>query len=271
MKTFHCDVCGNLVFFENTHCVNCHHALGFIPALLELSALVPETEGGERVVAPAASGHLFRHCGNRDTPAACNWLVPAAETGTFCAACRLDEIIPDLSIAENSEHWHQLEAAKRRLIYTLLKLHLPFAGTAHGKPPLRFRFLGDPPGGPAILTGHEHGTITVNVAEADDLIREQRRASLHEPFRTLLGHFRHEAAHYYWEVLVEGTAWLEPFRTLFGDERADYGEALRRHHAHGPDAGWEKHWVSAYASSHPWEDWAETCAHYLHIIDTIET
>jgi len=29
--------------------------------------------------------------------------------------------------------------------------------------------------------------------------------------------------------------------------------------------------VSAYASAHPWEDWAETWAHYLHMIDTLET
>ncbi|HYP18035.1 MAG TPA: putative zinc-binding metallopeptidase, partial [Opitutus sp.] len=136
---------------------------------------------------------------------------------------------------------------------------------------LRFRFMGDAADGTAVLTGHADGVITINLAEADDDVREQRRVSLHEPFRTLLGHFRHEVAHYYWDRLVARTAWIVRFRELFGDERADYGEALQRHYRDGPPAEWATRHVSAYASMHAWEDWAETAAHYFHIIDTIET
>jgi hypothetical protein len=36
-------------------------------------------------------------------------------------------------------------------------------------------------------------------------------------------------------------------------------------------ANWQKSFISKYATSHPWEDWAETWAHYLHIMDMLET
>lgn len=58
---------------------------------------------------------------------------------------------------------------------------------------------------------------------------------------------------------------------LFGDERADYGQALQRHYDQGPPADWQSRFVTAYAAMHPWEDFAETWAHYLHIVDTLET
>jgi len=272
MKTFNCDACGSLVFFENTHCLQCNHPLGFLPEFLELSALESGTDGTARALAPVAGNRHFRLCANRDGPAACNWMVPATVTDPFCAACRLNAVIPDLSVPENAGRWQRLEFAKRRLLYTLLKLQLPLVGAADATPgALRFRFLGDSPGEPPILTGYQAGIITMNIAEADDAVREQRRVSLHEPLRTLLGHFRHEVAHYYWEQLIAGTRWLDPFRTLFGDERADYAAALQRHYANGPDAGWNARGVTAYASSHPWEDWSVTWAHYFHIVDTIET
>ena len=162
--------------------------------------------------------------------------------------------------------------AKRRVIYTILRLKLPVDGVpAEQRPALRFKFVGDAPGQPPPLTGHDNGLITVHIAEADDVERERRRVNLHEPYRTLLGHFRHETAHYYWDRLIANSKWLQRFRQLFGDETSDYGTALKTYYAQGPAADWQNRFVSAYASAHPWEDWAETWAHYLHIIDMVET
>jgi hypothetical protein len=122
-----------------------------------------------------------------------------------------------------------------------------------------------------VLTGHHRGLITLNIEEADDAKREQVRTALREPHRTLLGHLRHEVGHYYWDRLIAGTPWVEPFRKRFGDERADYVEALKRNYKLGPAEDWSQRCVSAYASMHPWEDWAETWAHYLHMLDTLDT
>jgi hypothetical protein len=136
-----------------------------------------------------------------------------------------------------------------------------------------FAFLADPgePGAAPVLTGHANGVITIHVAEAADVEREQRRQQLHEPSRTLLGDVRHESGHYYWERLLREHPRLEAFRVLFGDERVDYGQALTQHYHHGAPADWPERCVSAYASAHPWEDWAETWAHYLHMTDALET
>jgi hypothetical protein len=183
--------------------------------------------------------------------------------------------VPDLSSEQNVSRWRNLEVAKRRLFYTLLKLGLPPTLRPEDPQGLAFDFLADPaensPDGPSILTGHDNGLITINIAEADDAEREKRRHSMGEPYRTLLGHFRHEIGHYYWNVLVRNDPSLERFRQIFGDERQDYGEALKAHYTHGPKENWQEEYVSAYAASHPWEDFAETWAHYLHIVDTLET
>ena len=128
-----------------------------------------------------------------------------------------------------------------------------------------------PPGAPSILTGHDNGVITINVAEADDAERERRRLQMHEPYRTLLGHFRHEVGHYYWDRLIKDSPRLEAFRAVFGDERKDYAQALQEYYQQGPPANWQQQFISIYASSHPWEDWAETWANYLHMTDTLET
>lgn len=272
MKPFHCDHCGALVFFENVACVQCGHALGFVPAALDLSALDPTDNGLWRPLAPGAAEGLYRNCANGAQHGVCNWLVPAESGDTFCASCRLNRTIPDLAAPENKPRWHRLETAKRRLLYTLLDLGVPLDGPDGSRETgLRFDFLGDSAGGPPVVTGHAGGLITVNILEADDAEREKRRAHLREPYRTLLGHFRHEAAHYCWERLVAGTPHLEPFRALFGDETADYAAALARHYERGPADDWQGRFVSAYAGAHPWEDWAETCAHYFHMIDTLET
>jgi hypothetical protein len=121
------------------------------------------------------------------------------------------------------------------------------------------------------MTGHANGLITINLAEADDSERERQRRQMGEPYRTLLGHFRHEIAHYYWDRLVANTPAIGEFRDIFGDEQQDYGEALQRHYAGGPPGNWPENFVSAYASMHPWEDFAETWAHYFHMVDTLET
>jgi hypothetical protein len=182
-------------------------------------------------------------------------------------------VIPDLTVDENGVLWGKLEAAKRRLVSSLIALHLPVASrvdqdTERG---LAFDFLLSPPDGPRVLTGHAAGIITINAEEADDSAREKIREQLHEPYRTLLGHLRHEVGHYYWDRLIAGSNSLEDFRKLFGDEQQDYSAALQRNYQEGPVPGWEQQFVSAYASVHPWEDWAETWAHYLHMIDTLDT
>jgi hypothetical protein len=272
MKTYQCDGCGNLIFFENVICVNCSHPLGFIPGELRLCALEPAGNETWRPLASAVRGQLYRKCANEQQHQICNWMVTAEDKNQFCVSCQLTEIIPDLTVAGNKERWHRLEMAKRRVVFTLLRLGLPMEGAGDEKrPPLRFRFLGDVAGGKPMFTGHENGLITINIAEADDDERERRRVSLHEPYRTLLGHLRHEVSHYYWDRLIANSPWLSRFRALFGDENRDYGADLQAYYQQGPSADWQSKYVSAYASSHPWEDWAETCAHYFHIIDTVET
>lgn len=189
----------------------------------------------------------------------------------LCASCRLNDIIPDLTDAHNLARWEKLELAKRRCLYTFLKLGLPLQGEPNSsQTSLRFRFLQDKENAP-VLTGHQDGIITVNVAEADDDEREHRRLTFHEPYRTLVGHFRHESGHYYWDRLIANSPNLKGFRELFGDETVDYDAALKNYYQQGPAKDWQDRTVTAYASSHPWEDWAETWAHYLHIMDTLET
>jgi hypothetical protein len=276
VKVFHCDHCGHLLFFENINCVSCGRALAFVPELTHLLSLDLRPRDGQpnRWTSPL-SGHAFRLCENYTKHNVCNWALPEDDPNTLCRACRLTRTIPNLTRAGNDRLWYLLEVAKRRLVYTLLQLSLPLDAKVddptHG---LAFEFLEDPDPGtnaPPVMTGHSGGIITVNVAEADDAERVKRRIALNEPYRTLLGHFRHESGHFYWDRLVAGTDRLEAFRTLFGDERTDYQASLERHYREGAKASWQDDHVSAYASMHPWEDWAETWAHYLHMVDTLET
>ena len=276
MRVFHCDHCGLPIFFENTYCGRCGHALAYLPDV-KLVASLDRVDGSRDVwTSPAtpAAGRAYRLCANYTKYNVCNWTVPADDPNPLCASCRLTRVIPDLGRPGNEAAWARLETAKRRLIYSLIELRIPIRGRdedpAGG---LAFEFKGDPDTGPIVLTGHDNGLITVNIAEADDVERERRRVSMHEPYRTLLGHFRHEVGHYYWNLLVrDGPAErLEAFREQFGDERADYAKALEANYAGGPAPDWRERCVSAYASVHPWEDWAETWAHYLHMTDTLET
>jgi hypothetical protein len=274
MNVFHCDHCDALVFFENEHCVKCEHRLAYLPELDVVGSLDEEHGGLWSSPLPRSGGRKFRLCDNYVKHNVCNWAVPEEDPNPLCRSCRLTRVIPDLTQPGNKEAWYKLEAAKRRLVYTLLHLQVPLKSRVedpeHG---LAFEFLADPPtpGAKPILTGHADGVITLNLAEADDAEREKRRVKLHEPYRTLLGHLRHEVGHYYWDRLVLESAHLERFRELFGDERKDYAQALKDHYANGSPADWQERFVSAYAASHPWEDWAETWAHYLHMTDTLET
>jgi hypothetical protein len=273
MKVFHCDHCGHLLFFENTECVSCSHVLAYLPDLALVGSLDPAGEGTWQSPLPAAKGRLYTLCGNYTTHQVCNWAVAAADGDPLCLSCRLTRVIPDLTPPEHRLQWYKLEVAKRRLVFTLLRLGLPVRNRSEDPQcGLAFEFKADSaPGAPPVLTGHGDGVITVNVAEADDVERERRRKSVHEPYRTLLGHMRHESGHYYWDRLIKDSPVLETFRTLFGDERADYDAALKTHYATGAPADWQATYVSAYATAHPWEDWAETWAHYLHMVDTLET
>lgn len=270
MKAFHCDSCGNLLFFENFSCLSCSHVLGFLPDAIDLCALEPAEAPFYWPLAPAARSKRYRPCQNGTDHQACNWWIAEDDDNPLCRSCRLNLVIPDLSAPGSIDRWRKLESAKRRVIYTSLRLKLPMEGSGQNAG-LRFKFLADPPGGPPVLTGHAEGVITINIAEADDAERERRRLDLHEPFRTLMGHIRHEVAHFCWDRLIANGPHIEKFRELFGDEGEDYAAALQRHYQNGPPANWPEKYVSAYASVHPWEDWAETAAHYFHITDTLET
>ena len=242
--------------------------LDFLPKAV-VSAMEPD---GDLWRSLAASAERYRFCTNA-AYSACNWLISATSSETLCTACRHNRTIPDLTVNENMRRWRNLEFAKHRMFYSLLRLKLPMANRvddpAHG---LAFDFLGEAPavGLTHVLTGHEDGVITIDIAEADDDQREKLRQAMSESYRTLLGHFRHEIGHYFWGRLVRDGEQIQGFRELFGDERADYGQALHAHYASGPPADWQDRYISRYASAHPWEDFAETWSHYLHIVDTLE-
>jgi hypothetical protein len=267
MKVFHCDHCGQLLFFENVNCIRCGRALAFVPERGDLASLDPRPVDGSpnRWFSPAA-GRAFRLCANYTRYNVCNWALPVDDPNELCRACALTRTIPNLSRPGNDRLWYKLEVAKRRLVYTLDQLGLPLKGKSDGRTrDLEFEFLED------VTTGHAQGLISVNIGEADDAQRVKRKIELGEPYRTLVGHFRHESGHYYWDRLVDGTPRLESFRQVFGDERLDYQAALQKNYSEGAPPNWQDRYISAYAAMHPWEDWAETWAHYLHMIDTLET
>ena len=266
MRLFECTACQQPLYFEHTICESCGRRLGFLASSLSLVALDSKDDAYQ--IVGEAGGQRYRACANAEI-GRCNWLVRSDEAAAFCRACRHNRTIPDLSDPQNLASWRRIEIAKRRLIYSLLRLKLPLPDRqehAHG---LAFDFLA--PTTEVVLTGHLNGTITISLMEADDSAREKQRGFFGELYRTLLGHFRHEIAHFYWDQLVRDSPSIDEFRAIFGDERIDYVASLQRHHAEGPPPNWRETYISAYASSHPWEDFAETWAHLLHIIDTLDT
>lgn len=255
MKPMHCR-CGQVVYFYNNTCVRCSRMLAFDPAELDMRS---EAEVGSGLPA----------CSNRLTAVRCNWTPRTDSTNGYCLSCAMSHTIPSLSKPENHERWRKLELAKRRLVYDLLRLDLPVDPAN-----LRFEFKEDRRTNPdvseqQVYTGHAQGVITINAAEADEVFREEMRQSMNEPWRTLLGHMRHESGHYYFYLVVdEGN--LAEARELFGDETQDYDAALQDHYHTGPAPNWTETHISAYATSHPSEDWAECWAHYLHIRSVLE-
>jgi len=247
VRSFSCPKCGSLLFFENSLCLNCGSDVGFDRAAADFVLATPETRCDNALLAE------------------CNWVT---SDGGLCDCCDLTRTRPRDDDVDGIAAFARAEAAKRRLLYQLDDLHLPIAAT-EVRPALEFDLLSSTDG--PVTTGHVNGVITLDLAEGDDGHRETMRVRLDEPYRTLLGHFRHEVGHYYWMRLVEGGPAAPAFRVLFGDERLDYAEAMREHYAADPAPGWEDTHVSAYATSHPWEDWAETFAHYLHIRDALQT
>lgn len=286
MRIFRCDHCAQAVFFENVQCLHCQSTLAFLPDRMFVAAIKPAADGDGAIESgqpsqwqrktDAHDTRRYRLCHNHTAYQACNFAVPVDDPNPLCIACRQTRVLPDLSDAANLARWYRIEIAKRRLFYTLAQLGLvrteaPDDPQSHpGNGPV-FEFLADLPGASPVMTGHSAGVITLNVAEADDDERTRRRIALHEPYRTLLGHLRHEAGHYYWDRLVREQAREEDFKALFGDPALDYAQCLQRYYAEGPPADWALRHVSAYATSHPWEDWAETWAHYLHMVDLLET
>lgn len=265
--------CGRPVYFQNSLCLACKAPLGFNPETLQVRALDAADSTGLWKFNGDEDTALWKRCENFDSSAGCNWMVRASEEESLCRSCRLNQTIPDLDRPDNCEWWRKIENAKRRLVAQLLSLGLPVVSKVGEDPEhgVMFDFLRSPEKGPKVLTGHANGLITLNIEEADDSFREKTRHQMHEPYRTLLGHFRHEIGHYYWDRLVAGTAWLDKFRDLFGDEREDYQAALKKNYEVGPPPNWADQYISSYASVHPWEDWAESFAHYLHVVDSLDT
>ena len=271
MKLFRCQVCDNIIYFENRICGRCGHRLAYVPELEVMAALEPA--GGSFWTPLAGDSGPRLLCANADQDA-CNWLTVSERNDKLCLACRHNGTIPNISEPAHLMAWRDIELAKHRLFYSLLRWKLPLKTRAEDPSNgLGFEFLADPPqaSGPKVMTGHENGVATIALAEADSAEIEERRTELAEPYRSLLGHFRHEVGHHYWDVLVRDGGKLDQCRAVFGDDLQGYEAALKRHYERGPLPDWPDRFVSAYATSHPWEDFAETWAHYLHIIDTLET
>ncbi len=253
MRAFTCSNCGQLLFFDNSVCLGCSYAVGFVPETLKLDVADPTA----------------RRCANLSL-AGCNWLIADGDPNKLCVSCRLTRTRPNDNDRPAMAAFAVAERAKRQLLFQVLSLGLhvrnrsedPVTGLAFDLLSSRNR---------EVMTGHEDGLITLDLSESDAVHREFVRLQLGEPYRTVLGHLRHEIGHYFWPSFTAEPDALAEFRELFGDESISYEDALARHYQSGPPVDWPDNFVSAYATMHPWEDWAETFAHYLHIQAGLET
>ncbi len=265
LRDFICPNCGQHLAFENSVCLSCDSAVGFSPEDLAFLVITPD-DVHQGAVAPSE----YQLCANLHL-AQCNWLVRVEPFRALCASCRLTRTRPADHDTAALGAFAEAEQAKRRLMVELFELALPVVDRQQDPTyGLAFDLLSsaDEP----VSTGHRDGVITLDLAEGDDVYRERVRVQMAEPYRTLLGHFRHEIGHYYFYRLVTpAPPRLQEFTTLFGDPGIDYLSARERHYTEGPPTGWEQSYVSAYATMHPVEDWAETFAHYLHIRSTLDT
>ncbi len=266
MKIFQCTNCSNPIFFENVTCQKCGYWLGYIDETQRMHALQPNLTSWQ-----LTDGRVVSYCQNHGYNV-CNWLVPAHLDG-YCSACQLNHTIPNLQMNTALEKWRHFELAKHRLIFSLRRMRLPVVKKrVSADDGLWFYFVDKEVEGKEIKMGHINGEITILISEADSVKREEMRKDLQEPYRTMIGHLRHEIGHYYWDQLIlKNWDHLQKFRSIFGDEQLDYSQAINAHYNWGPSPQWQNQFISAYASSHPWEDWAETWAHYMHLMDTMET
>ncbi len=269
MNLYTCSNCKALLYFENNMCLNCQHLVGFCAETL--SIITFESNEQNQLVDISKKENIYKYCIN-SYHGTCNWVIPAAQGYPFCSACALNRTIPELSTVKNIDRWKRIEIAKHRLVYSILRFQLPLqakkSNNTHG---IAFDFLADEPLQARVLTGHDNGVITLNIEEADEAARVRNKLDLGEKYRTLLGHFRHEIGHYYWDVLIENKPVLQQFREIFGNEQKDYSQALQKYYQTGAPFDWTNRYISPYATAHPWEDWAETWAHYFHLMDTVET
>lgn len=282
MQNYQC-ACGNTVFYDNSQCVACGKDLGFCPTCRNIVSLLSDGSG-QYTCGNLNCGAALAKCQNYAEHNVCNRCVTADAAGSLCDCCRFNDTIPDLTVAGNWEKWRLLESAKRRLFYDLDELGLPYGKASDQvNPPLTFDFKADVIPGKnfwrsmgkgkveRVYTGHAAGRITINIKEADDVEREKLRVDFGEAHRTLIGHFRHEIGHYYWDQLVKGRR-EDECREVFGDhDSPTYAEALERYYKDGAPADWAQRHVSAYATMHPWEDFAETWATYLDMISGLDT
>ncbi|MDO9415779.1 zinc-binding metallopeptidase family protein [Pararhizobium sp.] len=273
MRLFQCDNCGQPVHFDNRACMNCGDRLGFIAETASIHALVPVGNNLWEIRNKPGQQRYFCANANLDI---CNWTQAPGNKDGYCEACHFNRTVPVTNTEEGISRWNKIGQAQRHLFYSLIRWNLPRPDRV--KDPVNglvFDFLADETGADGLIvpamTGHEDGLISLRAAEADDAVREYVRVSMREPYRTLLGHFRHEVGHFYWAQLVRDEKVLAEARALFGDERADYAAALRKNYENGPPVNWQSQFISSYASSHPSEDFAECWAHYFHIVDTLET
>ena len=266
MKVFECGYCNYPLFFENNQCSNCGHACGYRDSDHKMLTFDPL---GTSLISDREKIE-YKYCKNKEHEV-CNWLLEKNDKHDYCPACQLNRTIPNLSDKENFPKWKNLEIAKHRLIYQLQKMGLELLSKMVNNEGLCFDFIVKM-NNPNIMTGHASGVITILLQEADSVLREQIRKQLQEPYRTLIGHLRHEVGHYFWERLISNNKEaLSAFRAIFGNEEADYSNALQIYYKVGALDNWQDFFISKYATSHPWEDWAETWAHYLHIMDMVET
>lgn len=271
MKQFYCQ-CGQPVFFDSEQCLNCGARLGFDPGSMNMLALRPAGQQWH-----TEQGLAFRLCENGTRFGVCNWLIPGDNSHALCRGCRFNRTVPNQSLQGNQQRWRRLEEGKKRLLYTLMQLQLPLEnGWDAPETGLLLDFIEDEPSTAFfpetfVHTGYLGGIITINTLEADDAEREAQRLQLNENYRTVLGHLRHESGHYYWQRLNPDDNTRAAFIEMFGEENGSYKIALERYYADGPVQGWQNRYISAYASAHPVEDWAESWGHYLHIYDALET
>lgn len=266
MKIFQCGHCNYPLYFENNQCENCARSCGYRDGDRTMLTFDPMSFG----LISDREKIEYKYCKNKEHKV-CNWVLEKNDRNDYCRACQLNRTIPDLSGGENFSKWQHLEVAKHRLIYQLQKIGLDLPSKMSTKEGLCFDFIAKR-NNPKIMTGHSDGVITILLQEADSVIREQTRKDMEEPYRTLIGHLRHEVGHYFWDRLVSNrTDVLTAFREIFGNEEVNYSVAMKTYYTNGAPKNWQDSYISKYATAHPWEDWAETWAHYLHIMDMVET